>query len=80
MTVTLTTHPAALVGLAEDEMHDRPVGSVPGQVVVTLMFELVTPAEASDCTKVETLLLVAMQSEVVLEVQVEDQEAPRTMA
>jgi hypothetical protein len=75
-----TRHPTVLEGAEEDNMQEAPVASVPGQLVATLSLDLVTPAEAIDCTKDVISLLLAMQLEEVAETQFELQDAPRTMA
>ena len=78
--LTRTTHPAELEGVEEDDRHEAPVASVPGQLTLTLRLDFTTPPGASDCTKEVTVLLLAVQPDEVYEEQEEDHEAPRTMA
>ena len=58
-TCTLTTQAGLLLPWAESQV--CPVGSLPGQVVVTLILEVLIPGGATLFTKLATFELVATQ-------------------
>lgn len=58
-TCTFTTHAGLLEPLAVS--HVAPAGSVPGQVVVTLILDWVMPGGAMALTKLVTFALLASQ-------------------